>query len=78
MKKIELHIDALAAVIILIAASLGFNFYQRYQYLDLLQEHISLQWRSLTTEFNLSSREASLKECEEENKQDERLEIGRE
>jgi hypothetical protein len=66
MKKIGLHIDALAVIIIVFIASFGFNLYQRYQYSDLLKEHIALQQRTMGMEFSLASMDARLKFMEQE------------
>jgi hypothetical protein len=66
MKKIGLHIDALVVIIIIFTTSFGFNFYQRYQYSDLLREHIALQQQSLVMEFNLASMESRIKIYERE------------
>lgn len=67
MKKIGLHIDALAVIIFVFLASFSFNFYQRYQYSDLLREHISLQHRVLGMELSIATMEARLKFMEKEN-----------
>lgn len=67
MKKIGLHIDALAVIIIIFIMSFGFNFYQRYQYSDLLKEHLALQQRNVGMEFSLASLEARLKALEKDN-----------
>jgi hypothetical protein len=67
MKKIGLHIDALAVIIIIFIMSFGFNFYQRYQYSDLLKEHLALQQRNLGMEFSLASLEARLNALENDN-----------
>ena len=64
MKKTELHIDALAMIIIVFIASFGFNLYQRYQYSDLLKEHFALQQSNLGMEFSLTSLEARLQALE--------------
>jgi len=56
--------DALVVIVVLFVGSFGFNVYQRYQYMDLLQAHIDLQWTSTTTGLSLSMSEASLKKCE--------------
>ena len=66
MKKIGLHIDAVAVITILFILSFSFNFFQRYQYSDLLEEHSSLQFKHMGTEFSLSTKELLLKKCEEQ------------
>ena len=65
MKKFELHLDAVIAMFIAFILSLGFNFYQHYQYEDLLREHTSLQMSSLGNDFNVSVTKASLKQCKQ-------------
>lgn len=63
MKKVELHVDALAVVVLVFAASFGFNLYQRYQYSSLLQEHTQLQWKAQDMDFNLRMSKARLEKC---------------
>jgi hypothetical protein len=64
MKKIGLHIDALAVIIIVFLASFGFNLYQRYQYSDLLKEHVGLQLQVLSLELGMGMKEGMLERCE--------------
>jgi hypothetical protein len=52
IKKVELHVDAIAVIVLVFVASFGFNLYQRYQYSDLMEEHVELQWRAQDTEIN--------------------------
>ncbi len=63
MKKFALHIDALAVIIIVFLTSFGFNLYQRYQYSDLLKEHIGLQFQVLSLELGGTMKDARLKKC---------------
>ena len=63
MKKFILHIDALLVLALVFTISLCFNFYQRYQYSDLLQEHIVLQIDALKKDFSLSFTEVKLEKC---------------
>jgi len=63
MKKIVLHIDALAVIVCIFITSFGFNFYQRYQYSDLLKEHVGLQLQVLTLEFGMATKDAKLEHC---------------
>jgi hypothetical protein len=65
MKKFILHIDALVVLILVFSISLSFNFYQRYQYSDLLQDHIKLQVDTQKKDFSLSFMEVNLKKCNE-------------
>lgn len=52
VNKIELHVDAIAVIILLFVTSFGFNLYQRYQYSDLMKEHVELQWKAQDAEIN--------------------------
>ena len=63
MKKFSLHIDALAVLFLVFLTSLGFNIFQRYQYSDLLQEHIKLQINAQVTDFSLSFMKVDLEKC---------------
>lgn len=63
MKKLALHIDALAVIIIVFLTSFGFNLYQRYQYSDLLKEHIGLQLQVLSLELGVTVKDAKLQKC---------------
>lgn len=65
MRKIGLHIDALAIIIILFLITFGFNFYQRYQYSDLLADYFRIRQLNTGMEFSLSLKEAQLKKCKE-------------
>ena len=66
MKKLALHTDALVVIVIIFITSLGFNIYQRYQYSDLLEEHIGLQFQVLTLELGTTMKDARLKKCEDD------------
>jgi uncharacterized protein YneF (UPF0154 family) len=65
MKTFVLHIDALMVLILVFLITLGFNFFQRFQYHDLLQKHITLQVNALKMDFNLSYMKVDLKKCNE-------------
>lgn len=54
MKIIPLHMDAWIVIILLFAVSFGFNFYQRYEYSDLLKDHIQFQASALRMEYAIS------------------------
>jgi hypothetical protein len=60
-RKVELHVDALAAIVLLIVAAVGFIAYQRHQYSDLLQDNIDRQWKQMMLEFEVARLEALLK-----------------
>ncbi len=66
MKKFTLHLDALICITLLLALSLGFNFYQRYQYFDLLKAHNDVQINLMTTEMGHATGQALLKKCKSE------------
>lgn len=65
MRKFELHLDAVILIVVAFVLSLGFNFYQHYQYQDLLREHADLQMSTLGNDFNVTFMKASLKKCRE-------------
>lgn len=67
MKKISLHIDAWIVIILLFIISFGFNFYQRYEYSDLLNDHIQLQASALRMEYAISFMKISLDKCKNDN-----------
>lgn len=62
-KRIVLHIDALIVIVLIIVASFGFNLYQRYQYSDLLQEHVDTQWQAQDMEVNWNYAKGLLENC---------------
>ena len=62
-RKVPLHLDALVAIGFLIAAAAAFIAYQRYQYLDLLQENLDRQVKQTQLEFQLARLEAIEKKC---------------
>lgn len=64
MKKLSLHLDAFLVIILVFVLSFGMNFYQRYQYSDLLHEHLELQANALRLEYSVSFMKASLDKCE--------------
>lgn len=63
MKRIYLHMDATIVIILLFLLSFGMNFYQRYQYSDLLKAHLELQVSALRMEYSVSFMKASLDKC---------------
>lgn len=62
-KKIELHIDAIAAIVLVFLASFGFNLYQRHQYSSLLKEHVEVQWKAQNMEVNWNYAKGLLEQC---------------
>lgn len=63
MKKFELNLDAAVVILVVFLISFGFNFYQRYQYSDLLKEHISLQYASFGLENEAGNARVLVGEC---------------
>ena len=63
MKKIELHMDALIAIAVVFVLFGVFLLYQRYQYNDLLQENVDLQWENSSLEANLVLLTAQIDKC---------------
>lgn len=59
-RKVELHVDALAAIVLLIVAAVAFIAYQRYQYSDLLQDNVERQWKQMMLEFEVARLQALL------------------
>ncbi|HKK16582.1 MAG TPA: hypothetical protein VJ981_07730 [Gammaproteobacteria bacterium] len=64
MIKYSFNLDACIAIFLVFVISFGMNFYQRYQYSDLLHEHIELQTTALRMEYAVSFMKASLDNCE--------------
>lgn len=64
MKKFTIHLDATIAVLVVFILSFGFNFYQRYQYQDLLDEYLKQNMGSLGNEFSTAFMQVSLEKCE--------------
>ncbi len=62
-KKVQLHIDAIAAIVLVFLVSFGFNLYQRHQYSSLLQEHVDVQWKAQNMEVNWNYAKGLLEEC---------------
>lgn len=62
--KLEVHYDFIAMVVISVALSAGFNLYQRYQYNDLLTEHIALGWKAQDLELNQRLNLRKLEACD--------------
>ena len=63
VRKVQLHVDALAVIVVLVAAAVGFIAFQKYQYSDLLQENLSRQWKQLELEYEVARLEALVKRC---------------
>jgi len=63
VKKFELHMDALIAVLLVFVAVVSFLVFQRFQYSTLLQENVDLAWENSTLEANLVLKTAQFDEC---------------
>lgn len=64
-KQFTLNLDALLVLAMVFLVAFGFIGYQRYQYSDLLKEHIQLQWFSQDLEIDAVYLKAKLERCSE-------------
>ena len=62
-RKFELHLDALIVIGVLFVSAVGIIAYQRYQYLDLLQDNLGRQMKQLSLELEVARLEALLKKA---------------
>jgi heme/copper-type cytochrome/quinol oxidase subunit 3 len=62
-KQFTLNLDALVVITLVFLLAISFIGYQRYQYNDLLQEHVQLQWGTQDMEINLDIAKAKLERC---------------
>jgi hypothetical protein len=62
-RKFSLHLDALVAIGLLIAAAAGFIAYQRHQYQQVAQESIDHKMEKVILEARLARAEALLAKC---------------
>jgi hypothetical protein len=63
VKKFELHMDALIAIVAVFALAVSFLIYQRHQYADLLQENVDLTWENSSLEADLVRMTARFDAC---------------
>jgi len=77
VKKIEIHVDALIAIIIVVALTLGFILFQRYQYSIVLQENIDLTWDNEKLKVSLVFQTSLSEICENEKNSEEAIQAGR-
>lgn len=70
MKKVEIHKDAVIAIIVVFIFSFSFILYQRYQYSDLLQENVDLTWGNANLQAELDFNIKKLDECHKVNLSD--------
>ena len=64
MKKVTIHYDAIAVAAAVLTISLGMNAWQRYQFNDLLAEHVDSQWEAQNVKANLVYARSLLKVCD--------------
>ena len=63
MKKFDLHLDALIAIVLVFVLAVGFIVYQRQQYAEVMQENIDLIWEVETMKVDLQINAARLEAC---------------
>ena len=61
MRKIELHLDAVIAIVLVFVAAVGFIAYQRHEYSLLAQDNMDRKMTQLKLEFEVARLEALLK-----------------
>jgi type II secretory pathway component PulK len=67
MKKFyKLNLDTLIVIAVVFIIAFGFIAYQRSQYLDLLEEHVQLQWQAQDLEINVNYLRIRLAQCKEQ------------
>lgn len=62
-RKIAFHLDALVVVVLIFVVSFGFNLYQRYQYEDLLQKYVDIEWEKQNIAINLQEAKKRPENC---------------
>ena len=63
MRKFDLHLDALIAIVVVLVLAAGFIVYQRQQYAEVMQENIDLIWEVETMKADLQINAARLEAC---------------
>jgi hypothetical protein len=63
-RKLEVHYDFVAMIVISFLLSAAFHLYQRHQYNDLLLENTALKWEAQDMEINLLLNRRKLKMCD--------------
>jgi len=66
MRKFDLHLDALIAIVLVFALAASFIVYQRQQYAEVMQENIDLIWEVETMKADLQINAARLEACASE------------
>lgn len=62
-RKLEVHYDFVAMLVLSFVLSVGFHWYQRHQYNDLLLENTALKWQAQDMEINLRLNRRRLEAC---------------
>lgn len=64
-KQFTLNLDSLVVIAVVFLLAFSFIIYQRHQYLDLLEEHVQLQWTTQDLQINMNLTKAKLDQCSE-------------
>ena len=67
MKKFQLHLDAVIALIVVFVLIFSVILFQRYQYSKLLQDNIDLAWDNENLTVNLDYTSTLLDRCKTKN-----------
>ncbi len=70
VKKVSISLDMVIVIAVVFIISFGYNLYQKYQYQDLLQEHVDVMWHDQNMEINWKYVKGLLEKCEGKNKED--------
>jgi hypothetical protein len=62
-KKVTLNYDFVGVFIIVLVASVGYNIYQYFQYIELYTEHADLTWSAQDAEANVVYTRKQLEAC---------------
>ena len=62
-RKVQVNLHTIIIIALLFLASFGFNLYQRYQYLDLLQDLVDTEWKAQNMEASWVLVKNQLKAC---------------
>ncbi|MGR9071995.1 MAG: hypothetical protein ACU833_02905 [Gammaproteobacteria bacterium] len=66
IKKVEIHLDALAVIFLVFAVSFGFNLYQREKSRDLFQDYMDMHWKAQNMEANWKYLQGKLERCRQD------------
>ncbi len=62
-KKVEVNLDTIITISAIYILLIGIVVFQRFQYSELFEEHISLQWTAQDAEFNVRILKKRLEKC---------------